>query len=248
MSASPSMLTFWETFSGGEDPLYLGGGTGQTVVVGVLVAKVCKSQETDRVVRQCFADFVGGQTGGVDIAVHGDEAGQSDGHGDDLFIQAGGDIELAIPVIVHRQDVGDVGNLQIFCHFRTHLGGIAVGGLFAADDQIKLAALADTLGQGVGRGQHVRTGKFPVCQHGAGPDTHADRFLDDGFGLGRPHGNGLHAAAEPLCQRQGSFDAVQVIGVDFAGNTASLQNTGDRIHFHVVGAGHLLDTYQNFHL
>ena len=234
-------------FLRGEDPLHLGSGAGQAVVALVLIVKVCEGQEGTAVVGEGLADFVGGQPGGVDVAVHADQGGQGHGQVHNLVVQPGGYVQGVVPAVVNGQHIGDVGQAQIFRHLRAHLGGVAVGGLLAAEDQVEFSALADALGDGVGRSQDVGTGKFPVRQHGTLFGTHAHRFLNDGLSLGRAHGQGFHTAAEPLGQFQSGFDGVQVIGVDLAGNTASFQHAGDRIHFHIVGTGHLLDTDKDFH-
>ncbi|MPN40335.1 hypothetical protein SDC9_187871 [bioreactor metagenome] len=83
---------------------------------------------------------------------------------------------------------GRVGDAHMLGDGRAHLGGVPVGGLLSAKDQVKIPHAADGLGEGIAGGQHVRAGKFPAREQNAGIRSHGHGGAQDLLGLRRAHG------------------------------------------------------------
>ena len=238
---------FFGVFLGREDPLDLGCRAGKPVVLFVLIGEVCKGEEAHQFVTDGLLHLVGGQTRRVDVAVHAEQARELDALLDDLVVKARRDEDHAVLHSVHREDVCRMRHAEIFGKLRTDLRRVAVGGLLAADDEVKVACRAHALRERVGGGKHIRARKLAVAEHRAAHSAHADGFENHAFRLRGTHRNGLHRTAVRLDKVERKLDPVQVVGVHLACHAVALQHARDGIDLHIARTGDLLDAYKNIH-
>ena len=184
--------------------------------------------------------FQRGQTRHIDILLHGDEAGERNVHRFHHVLQ----LLFRVHAVAADRQPGHprrVRNAQMLGNGGAHLGGVAVSGLAAAEDQIKVPHAADGLREGVAGSQHVRAAQPPVAEHIALIRAHHVGLPDDGLGLGRAHGAHGHGTAVRFPKAQRRFQGVEVIGVHFALYACALEYARFLVHLHLVRGGHLLD-------
>lgn len=75
-----------------------------------LILEILKGQKSNRVFMEIFPNPIGGQSGRIDISVHGNQAGECDLHGHDPVVQTGSQGQYSVFQLIHRKDVGNVGN------------------------------------------------------------------------------------------------------------------------------------------
>ncbi len=141
----------------------------------------------------------------------------------------------AVCLHLARHTITDLGQVQDFSHFRTHLGGIPIDRLFAHKDQIEIRnRLLDRRSQGQCGGPGVCTGKFPVTDQN--PLVRAQFQCPDKHlgGLGRSHGEGSDMN---IFQCGFQFDRmVQCIfakWIENGGNPIPNQRTGFRVYLNI---------------
>jgi len=127
------------------------------------------------------------------------------------------------------------------------LRGVAVGGLFAADDQIDVARDAHALRKRVRSRQHVGPAEAAVREHDAAVGAHHERLADHRLRLRRPHGERGHRRAVLLLEPQRGFERVEVEGVHLRLHAVPFEHAGLLVDFDLRRAGHLLDADQNIH-
>lgn len=156
------------------------------------------------------ADFTGylqaGQARHMNILLHGDQAREGHVHGFDHILQ----LLLSIHAVAADGELGNprgMGDAQMLGDGRANLSGIAVGGLLAAEDEIKVANALDGLRKGVAGGEHVRAAQTAVREHIALVRAHHIGFLHHGLRLRRAHGADRHGAAVLSLEAQERFPA-----------------------------------------
>ena len=157
----------------------------------------------------------GRQTGLAHFLDHGDESRRWEASRLPLLRRFGG-MTLRWPFVEHLDllDKGRIGKIKEGCHFRTHLGGIAIDGLLAAKDEIYITQFANGAGEGGGGGPGVGAGESTIAQqHGV---VHsAGQCLPEGLvGLGRSHGENRDACAKAVLDLQGRFHGKKIEGID----------------------------------
>ena len=156
---------------------------------------------------------------------------------------------LAVLHLVHARHVGHLVQVELLCHLRAHLGRVAVNGLTASDDDIGHTDLADSLAEGVARGQRVGTGKGAVSEQISvvGP---AEKALADHIrGTRRSHRQDRNRRSGMLFfQSQRLFQRIEVLGVENGRQSGTVHRSLRRhgIRPHVSGVGYLLGKYYNF--
>ena len=191
---------------------------------------------------------VGGQARLEDVLVDGEQAGKPHPHPFDVV----GHIHLhrnaVLPDFEDLPHVGDARDAEPLGQLRPDLGGVAVGRLLAAEEQVELAEPAHPLREGVARGEHVRAAEPPVGEEHPLVRAHGVGLADDRLGLRRPHADDRHLPAAPLPQAQGGLERVEVVGVHLGIHPAPLDGAGHRVDVHLVGPGDLFDAHENIHL
>ena len=130
-----------------------------------------------------------------------------------------------------------------------HLGGVAVDGLTAAEDDVVLvhAQVLDGGGQNLGGGEGVGAAELTGGhQHGL---VHAHGLqLQQHTGGGRgTHRHGDDGAAQLVLQGQGGLHGVHIVGVDDGLHGGAVQRAVGVDGDLAGGVGHLLDTYDKLH-
>ena len=113
---------------------------------------------------------------------------------------------LAVLYLEYLLGVGYLVQAKLLRHLRPHLGGVAVDGLAAADDEVNVADLLDGRGQGVARGQRVCSGEEAVGEQPAGVGAAVEAFTYDFTGTRWTHGQQSHRGAGVLL-----FDAERLL-------------------------------------
>ena len=145
--------------------------------------------------------------------------------------------------------IGHLGDLQLLSDLGAHLGGVAVDGLTAAEDDVILVhtQVLDGGSQDLGGGEGIGAAELAGGhQHGL---VHAHGLqLQQHAGGGRgPHGHGDDGAAQLILQGQGGFDGVHIIGVDDGLHGGAVEGAIG-VDGHLAGGiRHLLDTYDKLH-
>ena len=97
--------------------------------------------------------------------------------------------DLAVRDLDDGLGVGDLRDAELLGRLRPDLGGVAVDGLPAAQDEVDLAELLDGALQGVRGGQGIRAGELAVGQQDHLVGAAEERLAQDVGGLGRAHGD-----------------------------------------------------------
>ena len=118
----------------------------------------------------------------------------------------------------------------------------------AADQQVIVADLLRSLGQGVARGQSVRAAEGAVRQKGGFVAAHRQGLLQNVVRLRGTHAHGDYAAAVFLLQAQRRLHGVRVQRVHDALDALALQVAGLGVQLNVVRIRDLLYKYDYFHL
>ena len=109
------------------------------------------------------------------------------------------------------------------------LGGLGVGGVAAADQQVVVAELLGRLGERIARGQRVGAAEGAVGEQRGFVAAHGQRLLERLLGLRRTHRDRSHGAAVRLAQPQRRLHGVGVEGL-------SMLLTPSRQRFPVLGS------------
>ena len=141
-------------------------------------------------------------------------------------------------------DVGDLRHAELLGQLRADLGGVAVDGLPAAEDDVRVE-LADRAGQDVAGGQRVAGGR-PAVGDQDGPVGPADRATPQHVaGRRQAHRDDGHRAAEAVADLQRHLQGVEVLGVEDRRQGGPVDRAvvlhglaGDPL-----GVRHLLDAY-----
>ena len=153
----------------------------------------------------------------------------------------------AVPLHLELLGVAHLGDVQLLGNLGAHLGGVAVNGLTASDNQVE-ADFPQGGGDDGGGGIGVGTAELPCGEEIGLVHTHGQSLPQGPLRLGRTHAQGAHCAAALLPQAQGGFQPGLVVVVDNTGHALADQSVGFRVQLHLGGIGDLLDTYNNFHL
>ena len=135
----------------------------------------------------------------------------------------------------------------MFCDFRTNLSGIPIDSLTAAEDQIRNAEMFDGVGHSCGSSQGVSAAESSVADQFGFISTHCQAVSQDGFSMGRSHGDDGDMGTQFIFQLQSRFQSILVIGVHNIGYTISDEVVGNRIDLHFSGIRHLFNTYNDVH-
>ena len=127
------------------------------------------------------------------------------------------------------------------------LGGVAVGSLAAADDQVRTAQQPDALGEGIGGCQHIRPGEFAVGEDHSIVRAHHVGVPDHGLRLLGAHGQHGHGAAQLLPDTQSALQGKQVKGIGAGGSSHPLEISGLLVDLHLGAEGDLFHTHDDLH-
>ena len=161
----------------------------------------------------------------------------------ELFADGEGLGGLIVLEVFH---VGDLRQVEVLGNRGTHLGGVAVDGLTAGDDEVDIHG-AQGAGEGAAGGQRIGTAELAVGEQDGAVDTHGEGLAEDGLGLGKTHGDDGDVGTVFVLQLQGVFKAALVVGVHNRGNALADERTGLRVDFHLGGVRHLLYANYNVH-
>ena len=138
---------------------------------------------------------------------------------------------------------------QFLCHLGTHLGGVAVNGLTASDDDVDIANLLDGGGEGIRSGEGVGACEEAVGEQPARVGSTEEALADDLTGARRAHGEHADGAAWMLLfEAQGLFKGIQVFGVEDGGQGGAVDGAfrRHRVFTHISSIGHLLGKHHDF--
>ena len=181
--------------------------------------------------------------------VYGDQHRQRDLHRLDTAIDVAADRGDAI---LDTEDFFGVGHLvetEFLGHLRTDLGGIAVDGLTAAEDDVNPADLLDGGREGIGGSEGVSTGEEAVGQQPAFVSSAIEAFTYDFSGTGRAHREHADGGAGVLFfQSERLLEGVQVVGIEDGrkGGTVDRSFGRHRIFPNIPGVRHLFGQDHNF--
>ena len=135
----------------------------------------------------------------------------------------------------------------------THLGGVAVDGLLAAENGVELALqllhLLHGVVQNVAGGQGVGAAEGPAGHQVRLVGGNGQALLQSGGGLRGSHGQHHDLGVGVLVlDPGGSLQGIAVEGVDNAGNAVTDEGVLHRVDLDLCGVRHLLDTDENVHL
>lgn len=125
-------------------------------------------------------------------------------------------------------------------------GGLGVGGVAAADQQVVVAELLGRLGERIARGQRVGAAEGAVGEQRGFVAAHGQRLLEHVVRLRGAHADGNYAAAVLLLEPERRLHSVGVKGVHYALYSLSLEVAGLGIELHIVRIRDLL--YKNYDL
>ena len=137
----------------------------------------------------------------------------------------------------------DTGDIQKLGYGAPHLGGVPVGGLTAAEDQVKGAFHFYRLGQGVGGGYGVRPGKLRPRDKYRPVGAHGKSFPQEAFCAFRPHGEDRDRPAMLFFKPQGRLQSGEIVHIDDGGDVLSDQRAHPLVHFSLVQRRHLFHAY-----
>ena len=129
----------------------------------------------------------------------------------------------------------------------THLGRIAVDGLFPTDDQVHAPDLLDRLGERIRRRQRIRACKSAIREEIDLVRSDGGRILQDIDGLRGPHGDDMHLSAMFLLRQEALFQGELVKRVGDACHTLSHERVRLWIDLHLRRLRYLLDTDYDLH-
>src|SRR5699024_9208608 len=146
-------------------------------------------------------------------------------------------------------DIGDLGQVQLLGDLGADLGGIAVNGLAAAENDIvgADADLVDGGSQDLAGGEGVGTAELAAGHQHAAVSAASDQLAQHALGRGRAHGDDDDLAAGLLFQLQGGLDGVQVIGVGDGGHGGAVHRAVRLDGHFALGIRDLFDTNDSFH-
>src|SRR5450759_1273044 len=139
--------------------------------------------------------------------------------------------------------VGDLRDAELLGRLRADLGGVAVDGLAAAQDEVELTELLDSALEDVGGGEGVRTGELAVRQQDDFVGSAEEAVAQDVGGLGRSHRDHGDRAAGPVLDLERHLKGVEVLGIEDRGQGATVHGAvfGHHLAREVVRIGDLFD-------
>ena len=182
-----------------------------------------------------------GLVGGID---DGDEDGQAGFEDFPAVADVAADADGFVGEVDEFFEVGDLGDVEFFGELGADLGGVAVDGLAAAEDEIVLGDFAYGLGEDVGSGEGVGGGGAAVIEKDGAIGAAAEGFAEDFAGGEGSHGDDGDGAAEAFADLEGGFEGVEVFGVEDGGQGGPIDRA---VGFHGVAGdvgsvGNLLHT------
>ena len=148
-------------------------------------------------------------------------------------------------VVLEVLHVGDLRQVEVLGNLGTHLGGVAVDGLAAGDNQVVIHCAQGT-GDSAGGGQGIGTAKLAVGEQDGSVDAHGEGFAQDGLGLGKTHGDDRDVCTVFIFQLKGELQTTLVVGVHDAGNAFADERAGLGVDFHLGSVRHLF--YANYYI
>ena len=229
-----------------EHAHHLGEGTGQTDLLG--------SQFEVRGAPHRNGRFLGAQLvfdrwhpGFAHVFYHGDQGRQGQLPDFSAFIGLTGDLQMVLVRQVQTLDAGGLGEIEKGGHFRSHLGGVAIDRLLAADHQVHRVQLLHRRRQGGGGGPGIGAGESAIAQQHSLVHPARHHFTQRRFRLRRPHGDHGDLRPVPIFQAQGRFRREQIERIDDRFDPLAYQGVGVRINAHVLGVRYLFDTNHDMH-
>ena len=151
-----------------------------------------------------------------------------------------------VALCAERLGIADLGDVKLLRDLRTHLGGVAVDGLAAGDDQVE-ADFTQCGGEDGGGGIGVGAAELPGGEEVRLVRAHGQRLPQGDVRLGRTHTDDGHRSAHLLPELERGLQAGLVVMVDDGGNALADEGIGLRVQLHLGGIGDLLDTNNNLH-
>ena len=139
--------------------------------------------------------------------------------------------------------------MQLLGDLGADLGGIAVDGLTAAEDDVlgADADLVDGSGQDLGGGEGVGTAELTGGNQHAAVSAAGHQLTQHALCRRRAHGDDDDFAAGLILQLQGSLDGVQVVGVGDGGHGSTVHGAVSLDSNLALRIGNLFDTNDCFH-
>ena len=162
----------------------------------------------------------------------------------ELFLDGEGLGGLVVLEVFH---VGDLRQVEVLGDLGTHLGGVAVDGLAAGDDEVEVHG-AEGTGDGAGGGEGIGAAELTVGEQDGAVDAHGEGLAEDGLGLGQTHGDDGDVGTVLVLQLQGVLEAALVVGIHDRGYSLADERTGLRVDFHLGGVRHLLYANYDIHI
>ena len=204
----------------------------------------------------------GGAQGVVDAAAahhigafqHRDHAGQA--RLQQLRAAFGTALELHHAAVVvefdDRRHIGELQHVEALGDAGADLGGVAVDGLLAGEDDVGraegLADLADRLGERIGRGQRVGAREEAVGEQDGAVGADRQRLAQRIGRHRRAHGQHGHFAADLVAKAQGLFQREQVIRIDDRRHALPHDRIGHRMDADLRRVRNLLDADDKMHI
>ena len=111
-------------------------------------------------------------------------------------------------------DVADLRELEFFRNLRPDLGGVAVDGLAAAEDQIDLADLLRAAGERIACRKGIGSGERAVGHQNRFIRTAVKRLPENLGGSRHSHRGNHHADAVTVFELQGQFQRIQILRIE----------------------------------
>ena len=144
--------------------------------------------------------------------------------------------------------VGDLREAELLSDLRTHLGGVAVDGLAAAEDDVVVTDFLDSLSQRIRCGEGVGTTEDTVSEDNAGVGATIDCFTNDFRGAGQSHSEHSHCrTGVSVFDAEGLLEGVEVFRVEDSGQGGAVDGAIllHRIFAHVASVRHLLSEHND---
>ncbi len=139
--------------------------------------------------------------------------------------------------------------MQLLSDLGADLGGVAVDGLTAAEDDVlgADADLVDGSSQNLGGSEGIGTAELTAGHQHAAVRAAGDQLTQHAFSRRGAHGDDHDFAAGLIFQLQGSLHGVQVVGVGDGGHGGTVHGAVGLDRYLALGIRDLFDTNDCFH-
>ena len=135
----------------------------------------------------------------------------------------------------------------MFCDRRSYLGGIAIGCLSSADDQIRSADHLNPLRQRVRGGKHIGSREFSVGEDDRIVGSHRIGIAHHFLCLRRSHRQYRYGSSHFFTDLKGCLQREQIVRIRPGLPGHSFHGTGFRVNIYFGTGRYLFHTYYDFH-